>query len=91
MTVAHIQAVVADYYNLSLVAFVSDTRRRSIARPRQVAMWLTKEHTCKSLPEIGRRFHRDHTTIIHGIRNIDQLMQVDGELAEDILAIEGLL
>jgi len=58
---------------------------RTIARPRQIAMYLSKQLTSRSLPEIGRRFGgRDHTTVMHGVRRIDELKAVDNQIAEDL-------
>lgn len=58
---------------------------RTIARPRQVAMYLAKHMTSRSLPEIGRRFGgRDHTTVMHGVKRIDELKGVDDQIAEDL-------
>ena len=67
-------------------------RQREVARPRQVAMYLSKQLTPRSLPEIGRRFGgRDHTTIMHGIRKIEELMGSDRQIAEDIDLLRRLL
>ncbi|MEL6102718.1 MAG: helix-turn-helix domain-containing protein, partial [Pseudomonadota bacterium] len=63
----------------------SARRARAVARPRQSAMYLAKMLTSKSLPEIGRQFGgRDHTTVMHGVRRIDELKQQDGQIAEDL-------
>ncbi|MBA4326380.1 MAG: chromosomal replication initiator protein DnaA, partial [Rhodobacter sp.] len=67
-------------------------RLRTIARPRQVAMYLSKQLTPRSLPEIGRRFGgRDHTTIMHGVRKIEELMTIDSQLADDLQLLRRLL
>ena len=64
---------------------ISDRRTRAVARPRQAAMWLAKQLTTRSLPDIGRRFGgRDHTTVIHAVRRIDQLRAADPQLARDL-------
>ena len=64
---------------------IGPKRVRSYARPRQVAMYLAKSLTARSLPEIGRRFGgRDHTTVIHGVRRIEELKTQDGQIAEDV-------
>jgi chromosomal replication initiator protein len=58
---------------------------RNIARPRQIAMYLAKQLTPRSLPEIGRRFGgRDHTTIMHGVRKIEELMATDSQMSDDL-------
>lgn len=73
--VARIQREVAHHFNVPLIEMTSARRARHVARPRQVAMYLAKLLTPKSLPDIGRRFgNRDHTTVIHAIRQIENLM-----------------
>ncbi len=85
ITVDEIQRAVAEYYNLRLSELLSARRSRNIARPRQVAMYLAKQLTERSLPEIGRRFGgRDHTTVIHAVRKIAELRRQDSALDEDI-------
>ena len=60
-------------------------RTRAVARPRQIAMWLCKQHTTRSYPDIGRRFGgRDHTTVLHGVRKIEELMALDDQIARDV-------
>jgi len=82
--IPNIQKTVADYYGLQLKDLLSKRRTRSLARPRQVAMALTKELTEHSLPEIGDAFAgRDHTTVLHACRQIKGLMETDGKLRED--------
>lgn len=84
ISIANIQKVVADYYQLQLKELLSARRSRSLARPRQLAMALCKELTEHSLPEIGDQFGgRDHTTVLHGCRVIRGLMETDGRLRED--------
>ncbi len=84
ISIPNIQKVVADYYGLQIKDLLSKRRTRSLARPRQVAMALTKELTEHSLPEIGDAFAgRDHTTVLHGCRQIKHLMETDGKLRED--------
>jgi chromosomal replication initiator protein len=73
---------------------IGPKRVRTIARPRQVAMYLSKQLTTRSLPEIGRRFGgRDHTTVMHGVRRIEELKAHDHQIAEDLellrRALEG--
>ncbi|MPQ95653.1 chromosomal replication initiator protein [Thioclava sp. ES.031] len=92
VTVEEIQRKVAEHYNVRLSDLVGPKRLRAIARPRQVAMFLAKSLTTRSLPDIGRRFGgRDHTTIMHGIRKIEELRGTDSQLAEDIELLRRLL
>jgi len=80
----NIQKTVADYYGLQVKDLLSKRRTRSLARPRQMAMALTKELTEHSLPEIGDAFAgRDHTTVLHACRQIRTLMETDGKMRED--------
>ena len=88
ITVEDIQKAVADFYLLKLADLKSTRRDRKIARPRQVAMWLSKNMTTKSLPDIGSAFDRDHTTIIHAVRTIDELKGKDQQLAADLALLE---
>jgi chromosomal replication initiator protein len=84
ITVSNIQKTVADYYQLRLSDLLSMNRSRSLARPRQIAMALSKELTEHSLPEIGRAFGgRDHTTVLHACRTIRDLSLIDGKLRQD--------
>ncbi len=67
-------------------------RARNVARPRQIAMYLSKQLTSRSLPEIGRRFGgRDHTTIMHGVRKIEELLVEDSAMVEDIAVLKRML
>jgi chromosomal replication initiator protein len=76
---------VAEHYNVRLSDLIGPKRVRTIARPRQIAMYLAKQLTPRSLPEIGRRFGgRDHTTIMHGVRRIEELMTTDSQMADDL-------
>ena len=85
ITVEEIQRKVSEYYNIRLSDLIGPKRLRSYARPRQVAMYLCKPLTSRSLPEIGRRFGgRDHTTVMHGVRRIEELKVSDGQIAEDV-------
>ena len=85
ITIDEIKRRVAEYYNLRLNDLISARRARIVARPRQVAMFLCKTLTAKSLPEIGRGFGgRDHTTVIHAVRKIEELRVTDGQLSDDI-------
>jgi chromosomal replication initiator protein len=81
----NIQKTVADYYKIKVAEFFSKKRTRAIARPRQVAMWLSREVTSHSFPEIGDSFGgRDHTTVIHAVKTIDSLRIKDSELNHDL-------
>ncbi len=92
VTIDEIQRSVAEYYNLRLAEMLSQRRSRVIARPRQVAMYLSKQLTSRSLPEIGRRFGgRDHTTVMHAVRKIEDLIRADSQLDEDITRLTRLL
>ncbi|MBE2278006.1 MAG: chromosomal replication initiator protein DnaA [Rhodobacteraceae bacterium] len=92
LTIEEIQRKVAEHYNVRLSDLIGPKRLRTIARPRQVAMYLAKQLTSRSLPEIGRRFGgRDHTTIMHGVRKIEELAATDSQLADDIQLLRRLL
>ncbi len=92
VTVDEIIRKVADHYNLRLNDILSPRRARSVARPRQIAMFLAKRLTSKSLPEIGRSFGgRDHTTIIHGVKKIEELRAIDSQIAEDVELLRRML
>ncbi len=92
VTIDAIQRQVADYYNLRLSELLSARRARNIARPRQVAMYLSKRMTARSLPEIGRKFGgRDHTTVMHAVKKVDDLRRTDSSLDDDIHRLSRLL
>ena len=85
VTVDMIQKAVAEHYALKQADLISERRARAVARPRQVAMWLAKQITTRSLPDIGRRFGgRDHTTVLHAVRRIEALKAEDAGIARDI-------
>ena len=85
ITVEEIQRKVSEHYNIRLSDMIGPKRLRTYARPRQIAMFLSKQLTSRSLPEIGRRFGgRDHTTVMHGVRRIEELRAQDGQIAEDL-------
>ncbi|HTJ63260.1 MAG TPA: helix-turn-helix domain-containing protein, partial [Alphaproteobacteria bacterium] len=85
VTIDEIQRKVAEHYNMRVADMHSDRRARTVARPRQVAMFLAKQLTQRSLPEIGRKFGgRDHTTVIHAVKKVEELMAIDPGFAEDI-------
>ena len=92
VTIDEIQRRVAEHYNVRLADLIGPKRLRTIARPRQVAMYLAKSLTTRSLPEIGRRFGgRDHTTIMHGIKKIEELMATDSQLSDDLQLLRRML
>jgi len=85
VTVDDIQKATAEHFGLKQADLISERRNRSVARPRQAAMWLAKQLTTRSLPDIGRRFGgRDHTTVLHAVRRIEELKATDGQLARDL-------
>lgn len=85
VSIDNIQRVVAEYYKIKLSDLHSKRRSRSVARPRQVAMYLAKDLTNHSLPEIGESFGgRDHTTVLHACRKIKELLEEDADIAEDV-------
>ena len=92
ITVDKIQNVVSNYFNIPLSDMLSQRRSRPLARPRQLAMYLAKKMTSRSLPEIGRRFaNRDHTTVIHAVKTITRLSEQDDEMKKNINQIKSLL
>ena len=87
-----IQRTVARQYNVSRADLLSSRRTANVVRPRQIAMYLAKTLTLRSLPEIGRRFGgRDHTTVLHAVRKIEGLVDTDSALAEEIELLKRLL
>jgi len=92
VTIDEIQKRVAEHYNVRLADMHSARRSRDIARPRQIAMYLCKQLTPRSLPEIGKKFGgRDHTTVIHAIRRVEELRGSDKALAEDLNILKRIL
>ena len=92
ITVDKIQNIVSNYFNIALSDMLSQRRSRPLARPRQIAMYLAKKMTTRSLPEIGRRFaNRDHTTVIHAVKTITRLSEQDDEMKKNINQIKSLL
>jgi len=92
VTIEEIQKRVAAHYNMRFAEMHSARRSRAIARPRQVAMYLSKQLTARSLPEIGRKFGgRDHTTVMHAVRKIDELCALDSAFAEDVELLRRML
>lgn len=85
ITIDEIQRKVAEHYNIRLADMHSARRARQVARPRQVAMYLAKQLTSRSLPEIGRKFGgRDHTTVMHAVRKVEELSKEDVAFAQDV-------
>ena len=85
ISIEEIQRKVAEHYNIRLSDLIGPKRVRNFARPRQVAMYLCKQLTSRSLPEIGRRFGgRDHTTVMHGVKRIEELRGQDSQIADDV-------
>ncbi len=92
VTIDDIQKQVASHFNVRIADMHSARRARSVARPRQVAMYLAKQLTTRSLPEIGRKFGgRDHTTVMHAVRKIDELREIDPAFAEDVELLRRML
>jgi chromosomal replication initiator protein len=92
VTIDEIQRRVAEHFNIRLSEMTSERRARAVARPRQIAMYLAKQLTTRSLPEIGRKFGgRDHTTVMHAVRKIEELTLSDRSLAEDVELLRRML
>ena len=92
VTIEEIQRKVPEHYTIRLSDMLGPKRNRVYARPRQIAMWLCKQMTSRSLPEIGRKFgKRDHTTIMHGVRKIDELRAADVQLSDDLEMLQRAL
>ncbi len=92
VTIEEIQKRVAEHYHLRLSEMSSARRARNVARPRQVAMYLAKQLTSRSLPEIGRKFgNRDHTTVMHACSRVTEIMGVDAGFAEDVELLRRML
>ena len=92
VTIEEIQKRVAEHFSMRLTDMSSARRARAVARPRQVAMYLAKQLTQRSLPEIGRRFgNRDHTTVMHAVSRVGELMSRDAGFAEDVELLRRML
>ena len=92
VTIEEIQKRVAEHWNIRLTDMSSARRARAVARPRQVAMYLAKQLTSRSLPEIGRKFgNRDHTTVMHAVSRVTELMERDNAFAEDVELLRRML
>ncbi len=92
VNIEEIQKKVSQHFNIKMSDMSSARRSRTVARPRQVAMYLSKNLTSRSLPEIGRRFgNRDHTTVIHAVRKVEELMNKDASFDEDVQLLIRML
>ncbi len=92
INVEFIQNLVASHFNLNIQELLSPRRSRSLARPRQIAMYLAKQHTTNSLPDIGRKFsNRDHTTVIHAVKKIDELIRKDNDIKQSVIELKKKL
>jgi len=91
LSVRLVQAACAAAFRVAVHDIESDRRTLNVTRPRQVAMYLAKKLTLASLAEIGRAFHRDHTTVIYAIRRVEQLIEADAAFAAEVFWIESRL
>ncbi|MUG90226.1 chromosomal replication initiator protein DnaA [Bombella sp. ESL0385] len=92
VTIDEIQRKVVEHFNIRLTDMSSARRARAVARPRQIAMYLAKQLTSRSLPEIGRKFgNRDHTTVMHAVNRVAELMEQDPGLAESVELLKHML
>ena len=92
ITIEEIQKKVAEHFTIKLAEMSSARRSRQVARPRQIAMYLAKQLTSRSLPEIGRKFGgRDHTTVMHAVKKVEELKDSDQNFAEDVELLRRML
>jgi len=92
VTIEEIQRKCAEHFNIKLADMQSPRRARQVARPRQVAMYLAKQLTTRSLPEIGRKFGgRDHTTVMHAVKKVEELCAADAGFSEDVDLLKRML
>ena len=92
VTVDDIQKRVCEYFSIKLSDMQSSRRSQNVARPRQIAMYLSKVLTSRSLPDIGRKFGgRDHTTVLHAVKKVEELMGSDKEFLEDLTILRRTL
>jgi chromosomal replication initiator protein len=92
VSIEEIQRRVAEHFNIKLADMQSPRRARTVARPRQIAMYLAKQLTTRSLPEIGRKFGgRDHTTVMHAVKKVEELCVGDSGFAEDVDLLRRML
>ncbi len=91
-TIEKIQKIVAQFYNIKISDLSSKNRARQIARPRQIAMYLSKNFTCESLPKIGKEFGgKNHATVIHSVKLVQELMNSDQNILQQVKALEEKL
>ena len=92
LTIDAIQKEVAQHFNIKIADMSSPRRARAVARPRQIAMYLSKQLTARSLPEIGRKFGgRDHTTVMHAVKKVEELIHQDTDFAEEVDLLHRML
>ncbi|MEK7800822.1 MAG: helix-turn-helix domain-containing protein, partial [Pseudomonadota bacterium] len=92
ITIDEIQRQVAEHFGVRLADMHSARRARAVARPRQVAMYLAKQLTARSLPEIGRKFGgRDHTTVMHAVKKVEELIAEDASFSQDVETLRRML
>ncbi len=92
VSIDRIQNVTSNFFSINLEDMLSQRRSRPLARPRQIAMYLAKKLTTRSLPEIGRKFaNRDHTTVIHAVKTIDKISQNNDEMRKNIEELKSLI
>ena len=92
VTIEEIQRKVSEHFNIKQADMQSPRRARQVARPRQVAMYLAKQLTTRSLPEIGRKFGgRDHTTVMHAVKKVEELCAADAGFSEDVDLLKRML
>ena len=92
VTIEEIQKRVAEHFNIRIADMHSARRARAVARPRQIAMWLSKQLTSRSLPDIGRKFgNRDHTTVMHAVKKVEELRATDSGFCEDVDMLRRML
>jgi chromosomal replication initiator protein len=92
ISIDKIQNVTSNFFSINLDEMLSQRRSRPLARPRQIAMYLAKKLTTRSLPEIGRRFaNRDHTTVIHAVKTIDKFLKNDEKMRKNIEEIKSIV
>jgi len=92
VSIDKIQTVTSNFFSISLSDMLSPRRSRPLARPRQMAMYLAKKLTPRSLPEIGRKFaNRDHTTVIHAVKTIEKLIENNDELKKNVEELKSLI
>ena len=92
ISIDKIQNVTSNFFSINLQEMLSQRRSRPLARPRQIAMYLSKNLTSRSLPEIGRRFgNRDHTTVIHAVKKVEELRNKDDSFDEDVQLLIRML